>query len=154
MLGTKYCLIVIWQHPSGKKIEKGLNLLQSLERNTKKWSCCSAHLQDVFQNSNPHDPSTKMHIFLLVLGRNSLFLSWWVSIKNRNNYFLYKNAKGFFLQIIAKSLLEEYWNYTNWNCSEQGLRQWVIHYCWINFLTLSSVKNISENLTKNTSRLI
>lgn len=101
----------------------------------KKPLCCSAHLQDVFRNSVPHDASIKIHIFLLFLGRNSLIHHLWVSIKTRNNYFLYNNPKGFFLKIIAKSLLAEYWNYTNWNCSEQGLRQCTIHYCWINFLT-------------------
>lgn len=114
----------------------GQNNINGTESSTKrKWSCCSAHLQDLFQNSTPHDASTEMHIFLLFLERNSVFHNWWISIKTRNNYFLYNNPKGFFLPIIAKSLLEGYWNYLNWNCSEQGLRQWVICYCWVNFLT-------------------
>lgn len=67
----------------------------------KKPLCCSAHLQDVFRNSVPHDASIKIHIFLLFLGRNSPFHHLWVSIKTRNNYFLYNNPKSFFLKITV-----------------------------------------------------
>lgn len=50
--------------------------------------CCSACSQDIFQNCIRHNAhNTKVHIFLLFLGWNSLSHNCWFSIKATNNYF-------------------------------------------------------------------